>query len=117
MKRMANVMLPAIVIGVLGCSWAFAEEVLPDRGPIPFQLYDKDGDNLISEDEFYWVRAKRMQQRAEQGYPMRGAANAPDFSAFDGNGDGMLTPDELTEGQQKLMQQRQGQRGKGPMTP
>ncbi len=86
-------------------------EEMPDRGPVPFQFYDTDGDNLISEDEFYDLRAKRMQQRADAGYPMRNAGNAPEFSTFDSNGDGMLTPEELSAGQQAQMMQKRGGKG------
>ena len=103
-----------IAVMLLGAVPAVVQaEELPDRGPVPFHLYDTDGNNLISEDEFYNVRAKRMQKRADEGFPMRGAANAPDFSEFDGNGDGTLTPEELSAGQQAQMNKRRGAKGKG----
>ncbi len=97
----------AVILASSMFAAAQAEE-LPDRGPVPFHLYDKDGNNLISEEEFYDLRAQRMQKRADDGFPMRGAANAPDFSEFDGNNDGMLTPEELQAGQQAQMSQRRG---------
>jgi Ca2+-binding EF-hand superfamily protein len=83
-------------------------EEIPARGPIPFAAYDKDGNNLISEEEFYAVRGERMAKRAAEGRLMRGAANAPAFSQFDTNSDGQLTADELTAGQQAQMQKRRG---------
>ena len=81
-------------------------EAIPDRGPIPFAAYDKDGNGLISEKEFSAVRAERMSTRAAEGRPMRGAASAPSFSEFDTNKDGQLTQDELAAGQKAQMQKR-----------
>ncbi|MCP3984236.1 MAG: hypothetical protein GY723_07590 [bacterium] len=90
-----------------------AEEI-PDRGPVSFSVYDKDSDGAISEEEFDAVRAERRQQRASEGRPMRGMAQAPSFSDFDANADGGLSPEELTAGQQKQQQERGGQgRGQG----
>ncbi len=86
---------------------------IPEWGPIPFAAYDSDGNGVISEQEFYAVRAKRMAARAEEGRPMRNAANAPAFSAFDTDGDGGLSPDELAAGQRGQMQQRGGMGGAG----
>ena len=74
------------------------------RGPIPFAVYDKNGDGVISEDEFYSVREARMSKRIDEGRPMRGAANAPAFSDFDTDKDGLVNPDELVTGQQARMQ-------------
>ena len=110
-KQIAVSAMVAMLVGVMPV--LVQAEELPDRGPVPFSAYDKDGDNRISEEEFYGVRAERMEKRAEQGYPMRGAANAPDFSAFDSNGDGQLTSEELIAGQQAQMQQRRGGKGMG----
>jgi len=81
-------------------------EATPDRGPIPFAAYDKDGNSLISDKEFSAVRAERMSTRAAQGRPMRGAASAPSFSEFDTNKDGQLTQDELAAGQKAQMEKR-----------
>ncbi len=89
-------------------------EEIPARGPIPFAAFDKDGNNLISEEEFYAVRGERLAKRAAEGRPMRGAANAQPFSQFDTNSDGQLTVDELRAGQQTQMQKRRGMgRGQG----
>ncbi|MBN4063505.1 hypothetical protein JYT79_01855 [Cardiobacterium sp. AH-315-I02] len=79
---------------------------IPDRGPIPFSIYDKDGDGLISEKEFIEIRAERMSKRAAEGRPMRGAASAPSFPEFDTNKDGKLTSDELAAGQKVQMEKR-----------
>ncbi len=82
-------------------------EEVPARGPIPFASYDLDSNNFISEEEFDSARAKRMAQRATEGRPMRGAANAPVFSELDKNNDGQLTRDELMAGQKAQMEKRQ----------
>lgn len=81
-------------------------EAIPERGPIPFSAYDKDGDDLISKKEFNEIRADRLSKRATEGTPMRGAANAPSFSAFDTNKDGQLTQGEFTAGQKIQMEKR-----------
>ncbi len=64
------------------------------RGPIPFEAFDRDGDGRLSADEFHEVRAARQAYRAKQGYPMRRAAGAPPFEAIDTDGDGMLSREE-----------------------
>ncbi|RXJ65401.1 hypothetical protein CRV08_15240 [Halarcobacter ebronensis] len=87
---------------------------LPARGPIAFSVYDVNSDGYISEQEFYDVRAKRVQQKVDQGMPMRNVGNAPDFKYFDADGDGKLTETELLKGQNAMMQNRPyGQKGYG----
>lgn len=81
-------------------------EELPERGPIPFSAFDQDGSGYITQDEFDTVRAQRMADKAADGRPMRGAADAPSFSEFDKNADGQLSQDELAAGQQAQMEKR-----------
>ena len=81
-------------------------EELPARGPIPFSAFDQDGSGYITQDEFDTVRAQRMAEKAADGRPMRGAADAPSFSEFDKNADGQLSQDELAAGQQAQMEKR-----------
>jgi hypothetical protein len=107
-NRRTLVVTAVMALGVLAFT-ANAEDVLPARGPIPFSVYDQDGNGLVNEAEFNAVRAERMAQRAAEGKPMRNAANAPAFADFDANGDGNLTNEELLAGQQRQM----GQRGMG----
>jgi Ca2+-binding EF-hand superfamily protein len=83
-------------------------EEIPTRGPIPFATYDKDNNNLVSENEFNTVREERMSTRSAEGRPMRGVAGAPSFSEFDTNGNGQLTREELAAGQNAQMEKRRG---------
>lgn len=61
-----------------------------------FADFDLNGDGVLLSEEFYDARAKRMYQRAEQGYPMRNAANAPPFEMLDTNRDRKVTADEFS---------------------
>lgn len=107
MKKSYSVGLFMICAGVFSPAAVQADEI-PSRGPIPFSTYDKDGNNLISEEEFNLVREERMSIRAAEGRSMRGAAGAPTFSKFDANNDGQLTHDELVAAQNAQMEKRRG---------
>jgi len=105
LKPACSVGLVFVFACAVGPTVTQAEE-LPLRGPIPFSAYDRDGNGLISADEFNTVRGERTQIQATQGMPMRGAATAPAFSQLDANGDGSVTPDELAAGQRAQMERR-----------
>jgi len=64
-----------------------------------FAEFDLNGDGTLTETEFYEARAKRMAERAAQGYAMRNAGKAPAFSAIDTDGNGQVTPDEFAASQ------------------
>ena len=72
----------------------------PGMGPgMPtFGDFDLNGDGTLTEDEFNQARAKRMADRAAQGYPMRNAARAPNYKDFDTDHDGKMTADEFNAG-------------------
>ena len=106
-------MKTVMMLLISGILCTLAAEQMPMRGPMSFSLYDQNGDGSISEREFYDARGKRMEQRAEDGRPMRNAGNAPDFAYFDTNKDGKLSEKELTDGQNRRMQERRGN-GMGP---
>jgi hypothetical protein len=55
-----------------------------------FASFDTDGDGSITLTEFEQSRAQRIADRSQQGYPMRGLANAPTFEQLDLNQDGVL---------------------------
>jgi len=83
------------------------------RGPSSFSAYDTNKDNFVSEDEFYNLRAIKMQQRANDGRRMRKAGNAPSFEFFDTNSDGKLDKLELLEGQNKQMRKNKANKRRG----
>ena len=70
------------------------ENTYLQRGPIPFEAFDKNRDGRLSAEEFYDVRAARQAYRAKQGYRLRRAAHAPSFAIIDTDGDGTISPDE-----------------------
>ncbi len=92
-------------------SFGLNAQELPQRGPIPFSVYDTNNDNFVTEEEFYNARAKRMEQKAAQGMPMRNAGNAPAFTDFDTNGDGKLSEIELLKGQNAQMMNKKANKG------
>jgi len=109
-----NIYIKSIPVGlVIAVASAFLSnsamsEEIPVSGPIPFSFHDKDGNGLVSEEEFNTVRMERMASRASEGRPMRGVASAPAFSEFDTNGDGQLTHGELAVGQKAQMEKHRG---------
>jgi hypothetical protein len=105
--RKLPVILSACIITSLFYVQSIQAEPLPQRGPIPFYIYDIDSNGYISQAEFHSIRNQRMANKAARGYPMRGAVSEPDFAQFDTNKDDQLNPDELARGQQLQMQKRQ----------
>ena len=51
----------------------------PGRNMPKFSDFDLNNDGVLHKDEFYEARAKRMYMRADQGFPMKNAASAPQF--------------------------------------
>lgn len=67
------------------------------RGPMPFEVMDRDGDGVVTKAEHAQVRTERQQVRSEQGYPMRNAGSAPAFEQIDRDHNGAIDRDELNE--------------------
>jgi Ca2+-binding EF-hand superfamily protein len=66
-------------------------------GAMPaFADFDLNKDGKITEEEFTEARTARISKRAQEGYQMRGLANAPAFAEMDGNHDGALSPQEFS---------------------
>ena len=70
-----------------------------------FADFDLNADGSLTEQEFNEAKGKRIQERAQQGYPMRNLANAPTFGAIDSNSDGRVDPQEFTAAQAQHRQQ------------
>ena len=104
-KKAIPVGLIIAVTGAFSAVSAQAEEI-PARGPIPFDAFDKDGNGLVSEEEFNSVRGQRISTRAAEGRPMSGAAGGSPFSEIDTNADGQLNQDELAARRNSQMEKR-----------
>lgn len=66
-----------------------------------FSDYDQNGDGMISKEEFSEAHARRVGDRARQGYALRNQDKAPSFEDLDTNGDGEISPREFAEHQQR----------------
>lgn len=105
---MKRTVLLLTMVSLLGFS---LHAVDTTRGPIGFEAYDKNKDNVITQEEFDSVKAERMSAKADAGMPMRNATNSPDFSFFDANKDGKITKEEFQKGQLERMQDNRQSRG------
>lgn len=83
-----------------------ADSNVPSRGPVPFEVFDSNGDGYIDEREFNRVHSARIQQRASEGRMMRNLGNAPTFTDLDGDGDGRVSPQEHQAHQQQRQKMR-----------
>lgn len=90
-----------------------ADSDIPSRGPVPFEVFDSNGDGYIDEQEFNRVHSERIQQRASEGRMMRNMGNAPAFKDLDSDGDGRVSPQEHQAHQQQRQKMRWGN-GPGP---
>lgn len=64
-----------------------------------FKEFDLNGDGVLIEAEFTEAHSKRIAERAQQSYPMRGLSNMRQFAEFDADGDGKVTAEEFTAAQ------------------
>ncbi len=104
--RKSFVILSACVVTSLFYVQSLQAEALPQRGPIPFHIYDINSNGSISQEEFNTIRGLRMENRAARGRPMQNMASEPNFNQFDTDNNGRLNPDELDQGQQLQRQKR-----------
>lgn len=102
-----------VVVAALSlCSVGLSADDMPERGSIPFGLFDADKDGVISETEYTKVREARSEQRSNQNERMmKNVKNAPTFQELDSDKDGKVTKIELLEGQNKKMQENRSNRG------
>ena len=97
----------AALILLLAAAPAAAQQPTPAfPGMASFADFDTNGDGIITEQEFVDARNKRIAERAGEGRPMRGLAQAEEFKTIDTNGDGHLTREEFDMHQRRHMQTR-----------
>jgi len=121
MKTIYRVIATVLLSGVALVTYAQNTNSAP-RGPVPFEVYDQNGDGVISREELAAQQQKRMSQRQSGGrsqMPMgRGGGmgrNMPSFADFDLNSDGTMTEDEFVEarGQRIADRAKQGYKMRG----
>ena len=83
------------------------------RGPMPFEVLDLNRDGTVSAEEHARVRSERHAERAEHGYRLRNAGNAPSFEQIDRDSNGSIDREELSQWQAQRMQERQAGRSGG----
>jgi hypothetical protein len=106
-----KIALPLALALALTALPAAAEQTAPPapmgRGMMPvFADFDGNGDGSISEQEYVDARNKRIAQRASEGRPMRGLAQAEEFKDVDANGDGGISREEFEAHQRRHFQNR-----------
>ncbi|MDJ0712524.1 MAG: hypothetical protein QNJ14_19220 [Woeseiaceae bacterium] len=73
---------------------------------------DTNADSVVTSEEFYAFRAKRVSARAAEGRQLRNAKNAPSFEDLDLDGDGKLSAEEFSKHQARCPMRRK-HRGDG----
>jgi Ca2+-binding EF-hand superfamily protein len=71
-----------------------------------FAEFDLNNDGAITQKELEEARAKRMNQKAQEGKMLRNVGNAPAFSTMDKNNDGIINQEEFTLHQTEQMQNK-----------
>ncbi len=117
MKAMYKAIATIFLSGAALVAYAQNANSVP-RGPVPFDVYDQNGDGVISQDEFAKQQQQRMSQRqsgVRSQMPMGQGRNMPAFADFDLNGDGTMTEDEFVEarGQRIAERAKQGYKMRG----
>lgn len=112
MKTTTRPILFSLFTGISILALVQAAEI-PSRGPMPFEIFDANGDGVITQEEFMQAHAQRQTLREEQGRPTPGQPAPQMFHDFDSDGDGVLSRSELTAGQMANQQGRPGMQNPG----
>ena len=109
--KTTDLLAMAVLTGALmaGSGSSLAAE-MTEKGPIPFSVYDADGDGRVTAREFNTIREQRRHMKMQGGRPGMGMTDAPSFEAIDTDGDGFISLPEL----EAIQQKQQLNRGKGP---
>ena len=104
-------LLIGLVFGTVICPSLVQAEEVSMRGPIPFSVYDQDGNGFINLEEFTNVRNERRASRtrrgkSSQGMSLQGVSSKSLFADFDSNSDGQLDQVELSKGQSQQREKR-----------
>lgn len=67
------------------------------RGPMPFEVLDRNRDGVVSKQEHAAVRAERQAYRGEHGYRLRNADAGGRLMNADADGDGVVSQQEFSD--------------------
>ena len=96
----------ALLSGAAFSSQGDYEKYYLQRGPMPFEVMDINGDGVITAQEQAAVRAQRHAARAKAGYMMRNVNKAPAFEQIDLDESGTISRNELSTWRAGCIQQR-----------
>jgi hypothetical protein len=107
-NRNSSLAAATVLISLASGAALAADGDVTSRGPVPFEVFDHNGDGYVDEQEFDRVRSERIQQRASDGRMMRNMGNAPAFTDLDSDGDGRVSRQEHQAHQRQRQQMRWG---------
>lgn len=105
-----NKILPVLLLSITAfITTVVHAETIPMRGPIPFAVFDKDSNKMISPQEFVETHNLRIKMRNDANMPS--GRNMRSFTHFDINGDNQISEDELNKNRGFMRNQRMMQSG------
>ncbi|MEA2050184.1 MAG: EF-hand domain-containing protein [Campylobacterota bacterium] len=105
MKNLTKNLLLVSLIATLGFAVPTAKE--------KFTKADKNGDGVLTSQEFYNDQARKMIQKTDEGRALKGASTAPQFKNVDINKDGKVTFKEYNKFHTIRQQEMMNIRNKG----